>query len=106
VSWGDKDAPAGPVTYEGQTFDVKYEIVDGGVQAVHLRANQLFPSMQTCAMAWRALRSQLDQRFGPSDDDNLAAYWRTTTSQIAAECDPIDPGTLLQIDFLPVQPME
>lgn len=106
VSWGDKAGPTSTVTFEGLSFDVSFEQHAAGVDAIHLKNRERYGSMQLCGIAWRALRERLDKKWGPSQEDNMAAYWHTQTSQMVAECDPLLPGAAMQLDLFPLQPQD
>ena len=63
-----------------------------GLEKIHVEWTEGFISMADCASHWKTLRAKYDGRFGASQTDNLAAYWKTPTASIELACNPNDNG--------------
>ncbi|MBA3463219.1 MAG: hypothetical protein H0T46_24900 [Deltaproteobacteria bacterium] len=75
---------------EGRLAITKYTIGAGGLDGVHVEWTDGFVSMEECATGWKTIRTKLDERFGASTSDNLAAYWKTASASITLACNPND----------------
>lgn len=75
---------------EGHQAVTKFTLGANGLDNVNTEWTEGFVSMQDCAKTWHELRASLDGRLGPSQGDNLAAYWKTTTASITLACSPND----------------
>jgi len=86
----------GGLLYQGAVFGkqaiTKFTIGASGLEHVSSEFTDGFPTMGECSSTWSTLRKQLDERYGASQSDNLAAYWKTTTASIVLACNPNDAG--------------
>ncbi|MEZ4401404.1 MAG: hypothetical protein R3B06_15370 [Kofleriaceae bacterium] len=76
---------------EGHQALTRFTIDAQGLRQVDVEWIEGFISMQDCADGnggWAAMRAVFDQRFGPSQADNLAAYWDLPTVSIVLACNP------------------
>ena len=73
-----------------------------GLASILIEWTEGFISMEDCAKHWKELRTGYDKSFGPSQADNLAAYWKTPTSSITLACNPNDSGAgVLSMSYAP-----
>ncbi len=75
---------------EGHQAVTKFTLGADGLGEVNIEWTEGFISMEDCGKGWGTLRASLDGRFGPSQGDNLAAYWKTATASITLACSPND----------------
>jgi hypothetical protein len=75
---------AGAVEYKQAV--TKFDIGANGLERINTEWTDGFISMEDCATGWKPLRATLDARFGASQADNLAAYWKTPTASITLAC--------------------
>lgn len=90
-------------TYAGKPAAIDLFFDDGGAfsgwRAVFAGT---FESMDRCGETWRELRAVIDRRYGPSQSDNLAAYWETPTASVTLACNPNDSGAgVLSLTYAP-----
>ena len=88
-------------TYAGKPAAIDLFFDDGGAfsgwRAVFAGT---FESMDRCGETWRELRAVIDRRYGPSQSDNLAAYWDSVTGYGELTCSPLEEGgAALELDF-------
>jgi hypothetical protein len=75
---------------EGRQAITRFSIGADGLSQVDVEWTDGFVSMEDCATTWSQLRAELDGRFGPSQADNLAAYWELTDASVTLACNPND----------------
>lgn len=75
---------------EGHQAVTKFTLGADGLGEVNIEWIEGFISMEDCGKGWTTLRASLDGRYGPSQGDNLAAYWKTATASITLACSPND----------------
>ena len=73
--------------HEGRPAVVRFAIEDGALVRVTVAYDGTFASMMACKAEFAPMRARLDQRFGPSAEENLAAFWDTETASITLSCD-------------------
>lgn len=86
----------------GRPAITKYVIGPNGLDRVDTEWTDGFASMEECGKTWKVLRAKLDERFGASQSDNLAAYWKTKTASLTLACNPNDNGNgsgVLSLDY-------
>lgn len=89
-------------TVEKRQAIVHYVIPAAGLQEINIEFTDGFATMEACGEDWKALRATLDGRLGPSQSDNLAAYWNTPTAAITLACNPNDSGAgVLSLGYAP-----
>lgn len=87
---------------DGKNALTVYEIGASGLTMVTTEWTDGFISMDDCAGGWKDERATLDARLGPSQADNLAAYWETATASITLACSPNDSGAgVLSLIYAP-----
>jgi hypothetical protein len=79
-------------TTDGITSITSFKLGVHGLEEIDIEWTEGFVSMQDCATHWKTLRAKYDGRFGASQADNLAAYWKTPTASIQLACNPNDSG--------------
>jgi hypothetical protein len=68
-----------------------------------------FPSMGACGEEHKTRRAAMDAKIGPSQYENLAAYWETETASLQLSCNPRDDGgEVAEMTFStsPLDPMD
>ena len=74
-----------------------------GLAQIDIEWTDSFASMADCSTRWTALRAKYDGRFGASQTDNLAAYWKTATASIVLACNPNENGAgVLSMMYAPL----
>lgn len=80
-------------TADGMTAITSFKLAaGGGLEAVQIEWTEGFPTMNECSTAWKKLRATYDNRYGKSQADNLAAYWKAPTVAVTLACNPNDSG--------------
>lgn len=89
---------------DGKNAITVYELGASGLAMITTEWTDGFVSMDDCAGGWKDQRATLDARLGPSQSDNLAAYWETATASITLACNPNDSGAgVLSVTYAPRQ---
>lgn len=89
----DANGFAWAATYAGRPARINLQFTTG-LSAIRVHFYAAYPSMDACGGDWAVLRHELDERFGRSNSDNLAAYWELDTRAIELACNPNgDDGT-------------
>lgn len=87
---------------DGHNAITVYKIGAGGLGMITTEWTDGFVSMDDCAGGFKRERATLDARLGPSQADNLAAYWQTATASITLSCSPNDSGAgVLSLTYAP-----
>jgi hypothetical protein len=79
-------------TVEGHPAIARFTIGAGGLGKIAIDWTEGFPTMDLCARTWGQLRATLDARLGPSQAENLAAYWDLPAASVTLACNPDDSG--------------
>lgn len=89
---------------DGKNAITVYEIGASGLAMISIEWTDGFVSMDDCSGGWNDQRATLDARLGPSQSDNLAAYWETPTASVTLACNPNDSGAgVLSLTYAPKQ---
>ena len=79
-------------TSDGGEAITSFKVGTHGLEQVAVEWTSGFISMGHCATGWKKVRAIYDGRFGASQSDNLAAYWKTPTASVTLACNPNDSG--------------
>jgi hypothetical protein len=87
---------------DGRNATTVYKIGTDGLSLITTEWTDGFVSMDDCAGGFKRERATLDERLGPSQAENLAAYWETATASIVLSCNPNDDGAgVLSLTYAP-----
>jgi hypothetical protein len=73
--------------HEGRPALVRFALEHGALVRITVAYDGTFASMPACGAELTPLRARLDQRLGPSAEENLAAFWETPMASITLSCD-------------------
>ena len=63
-----------------------------GLEQVSVEWTEGYPTMDACAAGWKKVRAVYDGRYGASQADNLAGYWKSPTASVTLTCTPNESG--------------
>ena len=87
---------------QGMSAITVFDMQDGKLAGIRVEFTEGLISMDACSKKWTELRATFDGTFGPSQSDNLAAYWNTATTAIVMDCSPNESGAgILAITYAP-----
>jgi len=78
-----------------------YAFDASGLRSIETRWVDLFPDMGACGLVWKEERTRRDAKLGPSQADNLAAYWTLPTAKVELACNPHGQRARLSLRYTP-----
>jgi len=88
---------------DGMNALTTYKFDAKGLSQIDVEWTEGLISMDECAKVWKKVRAEYDGRFGASQADNLAAYWKTATASITLTCSPNDSNAgVLAVTYAPL----
>jgi hypothetical protein len=89
-------------TPEGIAGTTSFTLGAKGLERIAIEWTSSFAAMGDCVKPWTAVRATYDGRFGASQTENGAAFWKTATAAIELACNPTDAGVFtLSASFTP-----